>query len=163
MSNMAYSASKRIPKFRDARGVFLGGPALLQPRNKMCSKDLWITDDPAFWSSRQFYVEGCSTAMFTDLEAVPDHQFCYIQNLCFDFGWHPTTGFVPDGRSASPERKLLDSILHRGNDRLVVKVLWSTSMSSGLEGLSKREREKWPEDFRNMASEFRRFRKRFRN
>jgi hypothetical protein len=59
-------------------------------------------------------------------------------------------------------KSLFDEILRRGNDKLVIKVLWSASISTRFGILSAREKKRCPEHVRNMASESSRFRSWFR-
>jgi hypothetical protein len=77
-----------------------------------------------------------------------------------DFGWRTTRDFVyappeytpefysamgPDYSNicAIHEKNLIDTILRRGNDRLIVNILWSTTLYFPLKPLSHEENEEY--------------------
>jgi hypothetical protein len=120
----------------DARG-------LLIPNDICINKDRLKLNPAVFWGSSQFYIKGDAEDMLRRLAIIPDDHFRHIPSLCLDFGWHTTYGIVdpwlpsPGTADERPhydkERRLLDHILSKGSKTIVVKVLWTTSLSMPLE------------------------------
>jgi len=71
-----------------------------------------------------------------------------------------TAGLKLPHRFGREERELIDSILERGNDRVIIKLLWSTTLYSPLEARSHEENKEY---YRSgvLSAEFRDFRKAF--
>ena len=104
--------------------------------------------------------------------------------LCFlIFGWNPPSGPFSDPYRCCGRRKycrscastikseireldeLIEHVMHRGNKTLVVKILWSTSMSISLERLCTWRKDKQRYEYKNVEShsaQFRRFNAQFK-
>lgn len=73
------------------------------------------------------------------LSAIPDHHFYHIQSHCLDSGWRYATGFVYTRNPlyGAKFHMLIRYILGRGNENLVIKLLWSMTIPAPVERLAK--------------------------
>jgi hypothetical protein len=142
MENSDGDSQSSLHDRHDARGMLI-------PDDICKNKDRILSNPEAFWSSCQFYVKGDEDTMLRRLSLIPDTHFCHIRSLCLDFGWHPDRGFVygcfPQDQWDDPAysasiassehpplddmKQLLDEILRQGSDNIIVKLLWTTSLS----------------------------------
>jgi len=131
------------PTLQDARGIFITWD-LIDSKS-----DFSAEDSMDFWGSSQFYVNGDVDQMAQHLATIHYHDFYCIPSLCLDFGWNipHCDGFlqyekrygrdplVLADRRPSPHlyESLFSEILRRGNAKLELKVLWTTSLSLSVE------------------------------
>jgi hypothetical protein len=122
-----------------------------------------------FWSSHQFFIKGAYPKhILKQISTIPSHCFCLIRSLCFDLDWVDPSGFLRPGYCGCRKRQpsycvycrlsiarfiedldqLIEHVLSHGNEGLVVKLLWSTTMSIPLE-----QRCTWREDEKRYMHE----------
>ncbi|KAF2670660.1 hypothetical protein BT63DRAFT_454848 [Microthyrium microscopicum] len=108
----------------DARGTHITGELVRDIEN------LYTEDAEEFWRSSQFFVKvwHCDYNIRERLSAIPDDMFKCLTSLCIDLGFHwvPVGGLTP---VYNPQQEmLLKDLLRRGNENLVIKVLWYTTL-----------------------------------
>ena len=78
------------------------------------------------------------------LSVIPDDPLKCIPSICLDFGWVAAIQgfFLPFEESRVDFRDLLDDLLYRGNDKLVIKVLWSITLAYPVENSTRKEKQR---------------------
>lgn len=138
------SSSYDIPKQHDARG-------LLIPDDIVRNSGYVKSNPETFWSSYQIFIKADEEDVedgvkYLDmgkarkkLSAIPDPHFRYIRSLCLDFGWCNARGCLKDCtysiRFRTEVERLIQYIRRRKNSKLVIKLLWSTTIYHSRERL----------------------------